>query len=312
MHIPNGYLSDPICAATSLAAAASLSVGVWRARRLLTADSYGQFAAVSAGVFALQMLNVPVDHGASGHLIGAALATAILGPWLAMLAMSVVLVIQATAFGDGGLLTLGANVLNMGVIAPWTAWCVWRMVGQNNSAQRAVWLSGLAAFTSVLAAAIACSLELALAGTAPLGDVLPAMLRAHCFIAIGEGLVTAVAVWALSEKTHFAMNPTNKLAWRASWSYALFTISACIAILLAPWASSLPDGLEAVAQRLQFENLATAGFTGFVPDYAMPGINSLPLAVALGGLLGVMMVIAAAYCAGRMTVLRPSKRDVRA
>ncbi len=124
MHIPNGYLSDPICAATTLAAAAGYGAGLWQARRAISTGSCRSLALAGAAIFAAQMINFPVDHGTSGHLVGAAAAAILLGPWAATLVMGVVLAAQAVLFGDGACATWGANMLTMGIAAPWTAWAV--------------------------------------------------------------------------------------------------------------------------------------------------------------------------------------------
>ena len=172
MHIPGGLVSDPVCVLTTVAASTSLGLGFWKARRAGVGCSGQSLAAVGALVFAAQMVNFPVDHGTSGHLIGGALAAAILGPWGAMWAMASVLVTQAVVFGDGGIGALGANLLTMAVVAPWTAWLAYRglvrcgLTGSDSSlesarAGREALCWGLASLVSVLAAAAVCSLVLA-------------------------------------------------------------------------------------------------------------------------------------------------------
>jgi cobalt/nickel transport system permease protein len=133
--------------------------------------------------------------GTSGHLLGGALAAILLGPWSAGLILTTVLIIQMLFFYDGGLTALGANVLNMAVIAPWVAYGTCRLVSNlfRSSAGRTAAIF-LASWMSVMAAALAASLEIAFSGTVPLKIVLPAMLGWHALIGIGEGLITVVVV----------------------------------------------------------------------------------------------------------------------
>src|SRR5689334_5205213 len=102
MHIPNGYLTDPVCAASTAASLAALGIGLAKVRNADQKAPYGPalMAATGGGIFAAQMLNVPVASGTSGHLIGAALAAILLGPWRGMLTMTVVLCVQCFVFGD--------------------------------------------------------------------------------------------------------------------------------------------------------------------------------------------------------------------
>jgi cobalt/nickel transport system permease protein len=199
MHIPDGFLSAEVAAACAVPAAGAVAYGLRRASRELDERRVPLLGVTAAFVFAAQMLNFPVAGGTSGHFLGAALAAILLGPWLACVVMSVVLVTQSFVFADGGVTALGANVLNMGVIGA-------LLVGGLMLAARAVLprsrgvllaVSAAGAWLAVMAGATAASLELAISGTVPLGTVLPAMLGVHTLIGIGEGVITAAAVSAV-------------------------------------------------------------------------------------------------------------------
>jgi cobalt/nickel transport system permease protein len=199
MHIPDGFLSADVAAATGVVAVAAVGYGLHRANRTLDERQVPLLGVTAAFVFAAQMLNFPVAGGTSGHFLGAALAAILLGPWLACVVMSVVLVTQSFVFADGGVTALGANVLNMGVIGA-------LLVGGLMLAARAVLprsrgvllgVSAAGAWLAVMAGATAAALELAISGTVPLGTVLPAMLGVHALIGIGEGVITAAAVSAV-------------------------------------------------------------------------------------------------------------------
>ena len=117
MHIPDGFLSPEVAAGTAVLATGAVAVGLRRAGSRLDDRVVPLLGVTGAFVFAAQMLNFPVAGGTSGHFLGAALATVLLGPWLACLVLAVVLATQSFVFADGGVSALGANVLNMGVVA---------------------------------------------------------------------------------------------------------------------------------------------------------------------------------------------------
>jgi cobalt/nickel transport system permease protein len=196
MHIPDGFVNVPVAAATYVASGGSLAYAVRRTNEELGEKQVPLMGVMGAFIFAAQMLNFPVAGGTSGHLIGGALATILLGPWAGMLIMTSVLVVQALIFQDGGLVALGANVFNMGVVACLVGHYafIWlkRLLGEGT---QGVVISGfVAAWASVVAAAIVCALELALSGTSALAVALPAMTLVHILIGIGEGLITVAVL----------------------------------------------------------------------------------------------------------------------
>lgn len=199
MHIPDGFLSPGVAAAAGLVSAGVVGCSLRRARDELDERRVPLLGVTAAFIFAVQMLNFPVAGGTSGHLMGAALAAVLLGPWLACLVLTVVLAAQALAFADGGISALGANVLNMGIVgALLTGWLMtWARYVLPRS--RAAFLGIVAggAWFAVMAGAAATAVELAVSGTVPLGTVLPAMLGVHALIGIGEAVITVAAVSAV-------------------------------------------------------------------------------------------------------------------
>ena len=199
MHIPDGFLSTEVAVACAVPAAVAVGVGLKRANVELDERRVPLLGVTAAFVFAAQMLNFPVAGGTSGHFLGAALAAILLGPWLACVVLSVVLIVQAFVFADGGITALGANIFNMGVVGG-------LLVGGLMYAARAVagrgrtallTIAGVGAWLAVMAGAAATSVGLALSGTVPLGTVLPAMLGVHSVIGVGEAVVTVAAVSAV-------------------------------------------------------------------------------------------------------------------
>ncbi len=196
MHIPDGFLSLPVALLCWGLAIAAIALAVRRTRRTLGERQVPLMGVMAAFIFAAQMLNFTVAGGTSGHLIGGALAAILLGPWAATLVMTAVVGMQALFFQDGGLITMGANLLNMAVIAPWVGFAVWTVVRRlGGSRRRLVALGGFASgWLSVEIAALLCALQLALSGTSPLGVALPAMGIVHALIGTGEGLITAAVL----------------------------------------------------------------------------------------------------------------------
>ncbi len=199
MHIPDGFLSIPTLAATGAVSAGTLAVAVKMTAKTLGEKHVPLMGILAAFIFAAQMLNFPVIGGTSGHLIGAALAAIMIGPWAGAIIMSSVLVAQALIFQDGGLLALGANVLNMGVIAVFGAYFIYRAATGILGDSRKSKLIGAAAagWASVVLSAVAAAIELALSGASPIGLVLPAMGGVYALIGIGEGLITFFVLTAV-------------------------------------------------------------------------------------------------------------------
>jgi cobalt/nickel transport system permease protein len=199
MHIPDGFLSPEVALTCAVPAAAAVAYGVKRAGVELDERRVPLLGVTAAFVFAAQMLNFPVAGGTSGHFLGAALATILLGPWLGCLVLAVVLATQSFVFADGGVSALGANIVNMGVAGALVTGGVMLAARRVLPRRRGVLLAvaGTGAWLSVLAGALGTSVCLALSGTIPLDTVLPAMLGVHMVIGLGEAAITVAAVSAL-------------------------------------------------------------------------------------------------------------------
>lgn len=195
MHIPDGFLDTKTWLSTAALGAMALGYSVSKTKQELNDRQIPQLGVMAAFIFAAQMVNFPVAGGTSGHLLGAALATILLGPWSASLILTTVLIIQCLVFQDGGLTALGANVLNMAIIGTFVTQLAYRTLkGLSHSK----WMDAVACFVaswlSVMVAAGAAAVELALSNRIPLDVGLPAMLGVHAFIGIGEGVITTAVV----------------------------------------------------------------------------------------------------------------------
>jgi len=256
---------------------------------------------LAAAIFAGQMLNFTVAGGTSGHLLGAALATILVGPWAAVLVMTSVVSLQALIFQDGGLLALGGNLFNMAVVGVFVSYAVWQAVRKLSGGRRRGRLAGgfAAAWLSIFAAALSAALQLALSGTSPANIALPAMAGVNALIGIGEGLITlgALAFLAAARPDLLQQPGTPQRIDKPVWvGGALLSIAL---VLLSPLASSHPDGLEKVAEQAGFSTLARAPLFAIVPDYLLPGVENQALATVLAGLLGVLVIGGAVLIAVR-------------
>jgi cobalt/nickel transport system permease protein len=261
-------------------------------------------AATGAGIFAAQMVNFPIGHGTSGHVLGAAVAAIALGPWCGMLTMAVVISAQCMLFGDGGTSALGANILNMAVVGTLVASGLYTVATRAIGGTKGKLIgTALAACGSVLAAAGLCSVELAASGTYAFADVLGAMTSVHALIGVSEALIS-VAIMAAALSVGSAKRPLSS----RQLMFGGLAAAVAIAGLLAPLASNSPDGLERVAADLGFANLASENPWSVAPDYQTPGIVWPALAVALSGLAGVFAVFATTYTLNRTATAKVPKR----
>lgn len=202
MHVPDGFLNVPTSIATGVVAAAAIAVAIPRARKEVLDDRKAPMVGIVATViFAAQMINFPVGAGTSGHLMGGALAAVLVGPATGLLCLSVVLIVQAFVFADGGITALGTNITLIGVVTVLVGWGVFRALMLVLPGRR--WAvavaSAVGAFVSVPAAAAVFALLFAVGGTVavPLSTVMAAMVGWHTVIGLGEAIITGLIVSAV-------------------------------------------------------------------------------------------------------------------
>ncbi len=199
MHIPDGFLNVATVATTTVISAGCDANAVRVTGKKLGEKQVPLMGVLAAFIFAAQMLNFPIAGGTSGHLTGAALASILLGPWASVLIMTCVLIAQSLIFQDGGLLALGANILNMGIIASFSSYYVYRLIMSlmGNNKRNMLIGSFAGAWIATVLSASAAAVELAVSGVSPLHLVLPAMAGVHALIGIGEGLITGAVLGAV-------------------------------------------------------------------------------------------------------------------
>jgi len=272
-----------------LISAITLSIAISRSNKALGERQIPLMGVMAAFIFAAQMINFPVAGGTSGHLLGGTLAAITLGPWAAMLVMTAVIAVQALLFQDGGLVVMGANILNMGLITVAIGYGLYRSVSSTGSRTLKLGVAGAAAWLSVMAGALFTSLQLWLSGTSQLQVVIPTMLTVHAVIGIGEALIT-VAALALIFQTRPDLIGENSASASGGrgWVLAGLLISLAV-VLLSPLASADPDGLNRVATDLGFLGLAQTG-KGPLAGYTIPFFGSASLSKIAAGGIGLAVV----------------------
>jgi cobalt/nickel transport system permease protein len=310
LHIPDGFLSLIVSLLCWAAAAVVISMAVSRTNKSLGERQVPLMGIMAAFIFAAQMINFPVAGGTSGHLLGGALAAIVLGPWAGMLVMTAVIAVQALLFQDGGLLVMGANILNMGLLTAAIGYGLYRgTFGRTRSTKLAV--AGVAAWLSVMAGALATALQLWLSGTSGLQAVVFAMLGVHALIGLGEALITVAALTFIFQTRPDLLDETSPSAQGGrGWVVAGILVSLAV-VLLSPLASANPDGLERVATDMGFIAAGQSSPFEIIPDYTLPLLGSTPLSTILAGLVGVLVVLVLVYLAGRSLQGRKSQPESR-
>ena len=217
MHIPDGFIDLPTSAAFGAIAAAGIALSLKGARESLDEKSAPLAGLTATFIFAVQMLNFPVAAGTSGHLIGGALAAILVGPYVATLALSVVLIMQAFLFADGGLSALGLSIFNMSLLGVWVGYGAFVLVRKILPKQKSnvPVAAAIGAFISVPVAAIGFVAQYAIGGTATysVSTVLAGMVGTHLLIGIGEAIITTLAVGAV-----IASRPDLVYGWKPTTS----------------------------------------------------------------------------------------------
>jgi cobalt/nickel transport system permease protein len=326
MHVPDGFLDVPTSIATGAVAIGAVGLSLQRANREIRESGPALAGLTAAFIFAVQMVNFPIGAGTSGHLLGGALAAALVGPWTGVLCMTVVLLVQGLLFADGGLTALGTNVTVMGLTTVLVGFVLISVLLRVLPKRTAVVAPavGVAAFVSVPVAALVFTLLYAVGGavTIPLGTLATAMVGWHVLIDIGEGLITAAVVGAVvatrpdlvyvarhlrpelvlvdadgnPTQTVSAHQPVPAGAGRRPLAVGLLT-TLVVAGVVSFFASAHPDGLEFVGEQLGIASHAKESAVAGSPlaDYGVSGLGNSALAGGIAGVIGVCVVLAALY-----------------
>jgi cobalt/nickel transport system permease protein len=308
MHIPDGFLSLAVSVFFWVISIIVIALAIKNINKELDEKQIPLMGILAAAIFAGQMLNFSVTGGTSGHLLGAALATIMLGPWPAVIVMTAVVSTQAIIFQDGGILALGANLFNMAVLGVFVSYAAYSLV--HKLAKGKSWGifagSATAAWISIFIASLSCAIMLALSGTSPANIAIPAMAAIHAIIGVGEAIITIGAVSFLyavrKDLFQHAEAPHNNTQ-PILIGGAIFTLALAI---LSPLASAHPDGLEWVAENNGFLSAARDSVYQIIPDYVLPGIQNEGMATILAGIIGSILVFFIAFFTARTRKQRRS------
>jgi cobalt/nickel transport system permease protein len=294
MHIPDGFLSPPVWATLDIAAAPAVAIIARKARAEVDDFRIPLLGTLGAFVFAAQMVNFPVGLGTSGHLIGGALLVYALGPATASIVMTAILGVQALVFQDGGLLALGANVVNMavaGVFAAYLPLSLWR----SPSSRSAPVFAG--SVLSVLVSACLAISELLISGVKMPAGVLAISLTLFAASALIEGVITVAVVRAI-ERVHPSW--IHRPARRISPVYAVFAAGAVVlASIGVVIATAAPDGVQQLARQVGIASRETATIDSPLRAYALPILGSVVLGRVTAGLIGVALIFTVCLWIGR-------------
>jgi cobalt/nickel transport system permease protein len=261
----------------------------------------------AAFIFAAQMFNFPVAAGTTGHLLGGALAAILLGPAAGAIVVTVVVVVQALAFADGGLTALGYNVFNMAIVTSFGGYAAFRLLRRitPRNATGVVIATGVAAGLSVVMSAMSFAIQWLFGATAnvPFDTVFGAMVGVHLLIGIGEGLLSAMAVGAVlaarPDLVHGASDLSRvQTAERTPIGMRTFVIGGVLvallfAVVVSQFAAPDPDGLQRVAEQQGFADSEQEHALGFSPfaNYATEGLANESLSLAVAGVTGVAITL---------------------
>jgi cobalt/nickel transport system permease protein len=258
MHIPDGYLSPTTCAAFYAGSTPFWYVALQRVKRALHTRLIPLTSLFSAFCFLIMMFNLPLPGGTTGHAVGIGLATVVLGPWAAMLAVSVALIIQALFFGDGGITAIGANCFNMAIVGSLVAYVFYRAIAGRSPivSFRRVVAAGLAGYAAINVSALFAAIEFGVqplfykdaAGAPlycpyPLSVSIPAMMIGHLTIAgMAELIVSAglVAFLQWSDPSLLKTTAGNAVTMedaerpRKTRSLQPIWIGLCLLMILTP------------------------------------------------------------------------------
>lgn len=293
LHIPDGFLSVPVALSGWIVIAFLVRYALNQTQQQFGERQIALMGVLAAFIFAAQMINFPVAGGTSGHLLGGMLVAVLLGPWAAVPVMTSVITVQALLFQDGGLLAMGYNIFNMGIVTVFVGYVAYSQINRHlgNTGRSQMIGAAVGAWLGVEFAAIATALQLAVSGTSPLDVALPAMVGVHALIGIGEGLITVGALAFIRQTRPDLVSGSVYPSQGSGWVTAGLVI-ALLVVLISPLASSDPDGLERVAEDSGFAEQAAEPVYETMPDYSVPFIENETASTILAGAIGLLTVAA--------------------
>ncbi|MCG2789157.1 MAG: energy-coupling factor ABC transporter permease [Actinomycetia bacterium] len=195
MHIPDGFVDLKTAITTGVISAGGVAASIYKIKKIFKAKVIVLMGMMAALVFALQMMNFTIPGGTSGHLLGGALVVITLGPYAGVLVLTVVLIVQALVFMDGGVIAIGANVFNMAICGALSAFLIYMLLKRISKSKAMFYVAiAVASWFSVVFASFFAALELGVSGTYAMGVTLKAMILVHMVIGVGEALITTAII----------------------------------------------------------------------------------------------------------------------
>ncbi len=285
MHIPEYLLHGTICPVTAAISIGGLSIATYFSIKSKEKPTISKFGVVTALIFLLQMLNFPISGGTSGHFLGTSFAIFTLGIPFGIISISIILTIQALVFSDGGLTVLGANILNMAMIGAIPTVLAYILVNSGNKLKKNLAIFS-SAWLSLVFASASCSVLLSLMYPENTIKIFYSMVVTHSIIGVGEAIFTLLLtpLFNMIEKTKTGLSKIISIS-------SIFVIL----LLLTPFASKLPDGLDWVVEKYQLFKESEPLFVAPLPDYSVAGIQNEYLSTAISGLLGIILIFLIIY-----------------
>ena len=303
MHIPDNFLSPPVWACLDAVAIPSIAYVSRQAQKATTNNRVPLLGVMGAFVFAAQMINFPIGMGTSGHLVGGTLLACVLGPWAAALVITAILTVQALVFQDGGVLALGANVLNMALMGVLFGYLPARALFRTKWRSYGVFIGGTC---SVLASGVLALTELALSGIRMPATLLEASLGLFTINALLEGAITVSVLRAIERLnpgiSEVGLAKTSPASHAVGWRRVAGAIAAASLVLGAGGvliASTLPDGLEHLANSLGMP-FGHAVLHSPVSAYQIRALGVSWFSRAIAGLAGLFLIYAVCTIGGHL------------
>ncbi len=332
MHIPDGYLSPQTCTVMYIAMLPVWATAVKKVRQALSTRYVPLMMIGAAFTFVIMMFNVPIPDGTTGHAVGGAILSIVLGPWAASICITIALAIQALLFGDGGILAFGANSFNMAFILPFSAYYIYQLIaGKSELTSSRRWIGGLAAgYVGINLAALFAAFEFGLQPTLfhtaggtplycpyPLGKAIPAMAFAHLLIAGPvEGIVTGLLVRFLQAGNAALLDIAGAGQPMSGFSKLWWGIAGLIILsplgLLAPGTAWGEWGLEEIKQLTGVTPPGMAKLAekwhALFPDYGFPGFDKTfgqsAAVYILSAVVGIGITIGLTYLFARYAAVK--------
>lgn len=329
MHIPDGYLSPSTCATLYVLSGSGWYVALKKIKRILMTRTIPLISVFAAFSFVIMMFNLPLPGGTTAHAVGIAVAAVVLGPWGAILSLSIAITIQALLFGDGGITTLGANCFNMAIVGSLVAWTVYRLfAGQG---RRNVVAAAIAGYVSINAAALLAAIEFGIqpmffhdaSGTPlyapyPLHVAIPAMMIGHLTIAgfaeaaLSGGMIaylqstksTLLSNATFAKQATGTSHPASEWRlWATIGSLLILTPLGTLAVGTAWGEGSVSSFTNAPAGLARLSSIWTAPFPSYAPAFVKNPAFGYILSAMFG--VGVILLLSLAARAFSRKEARP-------